>query len=165
MLQGLAGHSGRQSELPVKDQLHSVNRNPATIQLSHGYFTSQSDTSSPARGAHPARIMHIEIFKKQRAGRSWSKLAAATRWAGFARKRCVARDADGLVAVSTSREETRRAPESLRGLRIRHSCRQRVTVESHWHYGGPWLAQGLSVPPDRTCSKNTNGKAAVRGIH
>jgi len=76
----------------------------------------------------------------------------------------LARDADELVAFSISREETRRAPEGIRGHRIRQTCRQRVTVESHWHDGCPSLAQGLSVPPDRTCPKNTNGKAAVRGI-
>ena len=76
----------------------------------------------------------------------------------------MARDAEGLVAFSISREETRRAPEGIRGPRIRQNCRQRVTVQSHWHDGCPSLAQGLSVPPDRTCPKNTNGKAAVGRI-
>jgi hypothetical protein len=75
----------------------------------------------------------------------------------------MATDPCGPVALSNGREEIGRAGTGVGALRIGHSCRQKVTVKSHWYQGCPSLVQGSSRLTARV--KNTNGKAVMCGIH
>jgi hypothetical protein len=75
----------------------------------------------------------------------------------------MATDPCGPVALSIGREEIGRAGTGVGALRIGHSCRQKVTVKSHWYQGCPSLVQGSSRLTARV--KNTNGKAVMCGIH